>query len=126
MALALIDKSWMWEWVEFYVPYMSEKGAKKLIPASQSAEWAGSVDMTTGKEIKLTKKQINKARKHKPSEPLTCGDIDDHALMIMQSTGNWEYISSMLPYMTHKGIRAVVRCYNSKHGENEKNAADYF
>lgn len=126
MALTLIDKSWMWEWVEFYVPYMSEKGVKKLIPASQSAEWAGSVDMTTGKEIKLTKKQINKARKHKPSEPLRCGDIDDHALMIMQSTGNWEYISFMLPYMTHKGIRAVVRCYNSKHGENEKNAADYF
>lgn len=126
MALALTDKVWVWEWIEFYVPYMSEKGVKKLIPASRNAQWAGFVDMTTGKKIKFTKKKINAARKHKPSKSLTSGDIDDHALMIMQSNGDWECISFMLPYMTHKGIRAVVSCYNSKHGGHGKNAKDYF
>lgn len=126
MALALTDKIWVWDWIEFFVPYMSEKGVQKLIPASRNASWAGSVDMTTGKKIKFTKKQINAARKHKPSGSLTCGDIDKHALMIMQSNGDWECISFMLPYMSHKGIRAVVRCYNSKHGKDEKKAKDYF
>lgn len=126
IALALIDKIWVWEWIEFFVPYMSEKGTKKIIPASQNAGWAGSVDMTTGKKIKFTKKQINAARKHKPSSHLTCADIDEHALMIMQSNGDWECVSFMLPYMSHKGIRAVVRCYNSKHGGSGKKAEDYF
>lgn len=62
----------------------------------------------------------------KPSRSLTRKDIDGHALIIMQSTGNWSYISKMLPYMSHKGIRAVVRCYNKKHGGKRKRAEDYF
>ncbi len=126
MALELTNKIWVWDWIEFFVPYMSEKGVKKLIPASRNAQWAGSVDMTTGKKLKFTKKQINTARKHKPSTSLTCGDIDKHALLIMQSNGDWECISFMLPYMSHKGIRAVVHCYNSKHGGQKKKAEDYF
>lgn len=126
MALALTKKIWVWEWVEFFVPYMTEGGVKKLIPASRKADWAGAVDMTTGKEIKFTKKQVNVARKKKPSHALTCGDIDSHALLIMQSNGDWDCISFMLPCMTKKGIQAVVSCYNSKHGGNEKRAKDYY
>lgn len=126
MALALTNKIWVWEWVEFFVPYMTDKGAEKLLPASRNSEWAGAVDMTTGKKIKFSKKKINAARKKKPSSALTCGDIDGHAYMIMQSNGDWECISFMLPYMTRKGIRAVVSCYNSKHGGEEKRAKDYY
>lgn len=126
MALALTKKIWVWEWVEFFVPYMTEGGVKKLIPALRKADWAGVVDMTTGKEIKFTKKQVNAARKKKPSHALTCGDIDSHALLIMQSNGDWDCISFMLPCMTKKGIQAVVSCYNSKHGGNEKRAKDYY
>lgn len=126
MALALTNKTWVWEWVKFFVPHMTEKGVKKLIPASRNSEWAGAVDMTTGKKIKFTQKKVNAAKKQKPSDALTCGDIDSHALMIMQSNGDWECISFMLPYMSHKGIRAVVSCYNSKHGGKEKRAKDYF
>lgn len=126
MALALTNKTWVWEWVAFFVPYMSPKGVKKLLPASKKSEWAGVRDMTTGKKIKFTKKKINAARKMKPSRSLTRKDIDGHALIIMQSTGNWSYISKMLPYMSHKGIRAVVRCYNKKHGGKRKRAEDYF
>lgn len=126
MALALTNQIWVWDWIEFFVPYMSESGAKKLIQASRDAKWAGSVDMTTGKKIKFTKKQINAARKNKPAHALTCGDIDSHAKMIMQSNGSWNCISFMLPYMTRKGIRAVVRLYNSKHGGGEKRPEDYY
>lgn len=126
MALALTHKTWVWDWVEFYVPYMSAKGAKKLISASQQSEWAGSVDMTTGKKLKFTQKQIDAARKKKPSRALTRSDIDGHALMIMQSNGDWNCISFMLPYMSRKGIRSVVNCYNSKHGDEKKRAADYY
>lgn len=126
MALALTNQIWVWDWIEFFVPYMSEPGAKKLIQASRDAKWAGSVDMTTGKKIKFTKKQINAARKNKPAHALTCGDIDSHAKMIMQSNGSWNCISFMLPYMTRKGIRAVVRLYNSKHGGGEKRPEDYY
>lgn len=126
MALELTNKTWMWEWVKFFVPYMTNKGVKKLIPASRNSEWAGSVDMETGKKIKFTKKKINAARKKKSSHALTSGELDTHALLIMQSTGNWEYISFMLPYMTPKGIRAVVSSYNSKHGGKEKRAKDYY
>jgi len=126
MALALTNKTWMWEWVKFFVPYMTEQGVKKLIPASRNSEWAGAVDMETGKKIKFTKKKVNAARKKKPSHALTSGELDSHALMIMQSTGNWEYTSFMLPYMTPKGIRAVVSSYNSKHGGKEKRAKDYY
>ncbi len=126
MALALTNKIWVWEWVEFFVPYMTDDGAKKLVSASLNSEWAGSVDMTTGKEMKFTQKQVDAARKEKPSGKLTSGDIDDHALMIMQSNGNWECVSFMLPYMTRKGIRSVVSCYNSKHGDDEKRAKDYY
>ena len=126
MALALTNKTWVWEWVEFFVPYMTDAGAKKLVSASRDSEWAGFVDMTTGKELKFTQKQVNAARKEKPSDKLTSADIDDHALMIMQSNGDWECISFMLPYMTRKGIRAVVSSYNSKHGDEEKRAADYY
>lgn len=32
----------------------------------------------------------------------------------------------MLPYMTRGGIRAVVSCYNSKHGGERKKAKDYY
>ena len=116
----------MWEWVKFFVPYMTEKGVKKLIPASRNSEWAGAVNMETGKKIKFTKKKVNNARKKKPSHALTSGELDSHALMIMQSTGNWEYTSFMLPYMTPKGIRTVVSSYNSKHGGKEKRAKDYY
>ncbi len=126
MALALTNKTWMWEWVKFFVPYMTEKGVKKLIPASRNSEWAGAVNMETGKKIKFTKKKVNNARKKKPSHALTSGELDSHALMIMQSTGNWEYTSFMLPYMTPKGIRTVVSSYNSKHGGKEKRAKDYY
>ncbi len=126
MALALTNKIWVWEWVEFFVPYMSKEGAKQLVSASKHAEWAGAVDQTTGKKLKFTKKQINRARKKAPSEPLTCRDIDSHALMIMQSNGDWDCISFMLPYMSKKGIQAVTRCYNSKHGDEKKRAADYY
>ena len=126
MALALTKKIWIWDWVAFYVPYMSDAGIKKLIPASRQADWAGSVDFTTGKKIKFTKKKLNAARKNKTSESLTRKDIDKHALMIMQSNGNWDCISAMLPYMSHSGIDAVVRCYNSKQFENKKHAEDYY
>lgn len=126
MALALTNKTWVWDWVKFYVPHMSAKGVKKLIPASRNSEWAGDIDWTTGRKMKFTKKQVHAARKKKPSQPLTCGDIDKHALMIMQSNGDWECISFMLPYMSHKGIRAVVRRYNAKHGGEKKKAEDYF
>lgn len=126
MALALTNKIWVWEWVEFFVPYMTDKGVEKLLPASRNSEWAGAVDMVTGKKIKFTKKKINAARKKKPSSALVCGDIDSHAFMIMQSNGDWECISFMLPYMSRKGIRAVVSCYNSKHGGEEKRAKDYY
>ncbi len=126
MALALTHQTWVWEWVAFFVPYMSKKGVKKLLPASKNSEWAGSVDMATGKKLKFTKKKINAARKHKPAPALTRKDIDSHALHIMQSSGNWDYISCMLPHMTHKGIRAVVRCYNQKHGGKQKRASDYY
>lgn len=126
MALELTNKIWVWDWIKFFVPYMSEKGVKKLIPASRNSEWAGFIDMTTGKKMKFTKKQVNTARKKKPSKSLTCGDIDAHALMIMQSNGDWDCISFMLPYMSHKGIRAVVRCYNSKHNGKGKKAKDYY
>ena len=126
MALALTKKIWMWDWVAFYVPYMSDAGVKKLLPASKQADWAGSVDYTNGKKIKFTKKKINAARKNKASGSLTRKDIDKHALMIMQSNGNWDCISAMLPYMSHSGIDAVVRCYNSKQFGNKKNAKDYY
>lgn len=120
MALALTNKTWVWEWVAYFVPYMTDAGAKKLVSASRNSEWAGSVDMTTGKKLKFTKKKVDAARKDKVSGKLTSGDIDGHALMIMQSNGDWECISFMLPYMTRGGIRAVVSCYNSKHGGKEK------
>lgn len=126
MALALTNKTWVWDWVSFFVPYMSEKGVKELLPASKNSEWAGSTDMTTGKKLKFTKKQIRAARKSKPSQSLTCKDIDSHALLIMQSNGDWDCISFMLPYMSRKGIRAVVRCYNEKHGGETKKASDYY
>lgn len=126
MALALTNKIWVWEWVEFFVPYMSQNGADKLVSASKHSEWAGYVDQTSGKKLKFTKKQVSAARKHKPSEPLTCKDIDSHALMIMQSNGDWDCISFMLPYMSRNGIRAVTRCYNSKHSDDKKRAADYY
>lgn len=126
MALALTNKIWVWEWVEFFVPYMSQNGADKLVSASKHSEWAGYVDQTSGKKLKFTKKQVSAARKHKPSEPLTCKDIDSHALMIMQSNGDWDCISFMLPYMSRNGIRSVTRCYNSKHSDDKKRAADYY
>ncbi len=126
MALALTDKIWVWDWVAFFVPYMSKKGVKKLLPASKQSEWAGWTDMETGKKLAFTKKQINAARKHKPAQALTRKDIDGHALLIMQSNGDWGCISFMLPYMTRKGIRSVVRCYNKKHGDDKKQAADYY
>ena len=105
---------------------MSDKGVKKLLPASKHSEWAGAVDMTTGKKLKFTKKKIQAARKKYASQTLTCKDVDRHALLIMQSNGDWDCISFMLPYMTHKGIRAVVRCYNKKHGGKQKRARDYY
>ncbi len=126
MALALTDKMWVWDWVAFFVPYMSKKGVKKLLPASKASEWAGEIDMTTGKKLKFTKKKIKAARKNKTAQALTRKDIDGHALLIMQSNGDWDCISFMLPYMSHKGIRAVVRCYNEKHGGEKKRAADYY
>lgn len=126
MALALTNKTWVWDWVSFFVPYMSETGVKELLPASKNSEWAGSTDMTTGKKLKFTKKQIRAARKSKPSQSLTCKDIDSHALLIMQSNGDWDCISFMLPYMSRNGIRAVVRCYNEKHGGETKKASDYY
>lgn len=126
MALALTKKVWIWDWVAFYVPYMSDAGVKKLLPASKQADWAGSVDFTTGKKIIFTKKKINAARKNKTFASLTRKDIDKHALMIMQSNGNWSCISAMLPYMSHSGIDAVVRCYNSKQFSNKKHAEDYY
>lgn len=126
MALALTNKIWVWDWVEFFVPYMTQEGAEKLVSASKHSEWAGYVDQTSGKKLKFTKKQVNAARKDEPSEPLTCKDIDNHALMIMQSNGDWDCISFMLPYMSKKGIQAVTRCYNSKHGDEKKHAADYY
>lgn len=126
MALALTDKIWVWDWVAFFVPYMSKKGVKKLLPASEHSEWAGEVDMTTGKKLKFTKKKIKAARKDKEAQTLTRKDIDGHALLIMQSNGDWDCISSMLPYMSRKGVRAVVRCYNKKHGGEKKRAADYY
>lgn len=126
MALALTDKMWVWDWVAFFVPYMSKKGVKKLLPASKDSEWAKEIDMTTGKKLKFTKKQIKAARKNKTAQTLTRKDIDGHALLIMQSNGDWDCISFMLPYMSHKGIRAVVRCYNKKHGGKQKQARDYY
>ncbi len=126
MALELTNKIWMWDWVAFFVPYMSDKGVKKLLPASKHSEWAGAVDMTTGKKLKFTKKKIQAARKKYASQTLTCKDVDRHALLIMQSNGDWDCISFMLPYMTHKGIRTVVRCYNKKHGGKQKRATDYY
>ncbi len=126
MALELTNKIWMWDWVAFFVPYMSDKGVKKLLPASKHSEWAGAVDMTTGKKLKFTKKKIQAARKKYASQTLTCKDVDRHALLIMQSNGDWDCISFMLPYMTHKGIRAVVHCYNKKHGGKQKQARDYY
>ncbi len=126
MALALTDKIWVWDWVAFFVPYMTEDGVKQLVPASKKSEWAGSVDYTTGKKIKFTKKQVNAARKEKPKKKLTQKDIDSHAYMIMESNGDWDCVSFMFPYMSNKGIRKVVRCYNKKHGGNEKKAADYY
>lgn len=88
MALALTNKTWVWEWVAYFVPYMTDAGAKKLVSASRNSEWAGSVDMTTGKKLKFTKKKVDVARKDKVSGKLTSGDIDGHALMIMQSNGD--------------------------------------
>lgn len=126
MALALINKIWVWDWVAFFVPYMSDDGIDQLLPASKHAEWAGWTDQTTGKKLKITKKQIRSARKSTPSQALTRKDIDRHAMLIMQSNGDWECISFMLPYMTRRGIRAVTRCYNSKHGGSKKHAQDYF
>lgn len=126
MALALTKTIWVWDWIAFYVPYMSDAGVKKLLPASKQADWAGSVDFTTGKKIKFTQKKIDSARKKKTSKSLTRKDIDKHALMIMQSNGNWDCISAMLPYMNHSGIDAVVRCYNSKQFGNKKHAEDYY
>ena len=126
MALELTNKIWMWDWVAFFVPYMSDKGVKKLLPASKHSEWAGAVDMTTGKKLKFTPKNLHAARKQYASQTLTCKDVDRHALLIMQSNGDWDCISFMLPYMTHKGIRAVVRCYNKKHGGKQKRARDYY
>lgn len=126
MALALTRKIWVWDWVKFFVPYMSPQGLKKLLPVSRKAEWAGSVDMTTGKKIKFTKKQIKSARENEPDGPLTTKDIDRHARMIMQSNGDWDCVSFMLPYMSRKGIRKVVQLYNSKHGGEKKRASDYY
>lgn len=65
MALELTNKIWMWDWVAFFVPYMSDKGVKKLLPASKHSEWAGAVDMTTGKNSNSPK------RKYKPQEKST-------------------------------------------------------
>ena len=126
MALALTRKIWVWDWVKFFVPYMSPQGLKKLLPVSREAEWAGSVDMTTGKKIKFTKKQIKSARKNEPDGPLTSKDIDRHARMIMRSNGDWDCVSFMMPYMSRKGIRKVVQLYNSKHGGEKKRASDYY
>lgn len=126
MALALTHQIWVWDWIAFFVPYMSDEGVKQLLPASKNSEWAGSKDMTTGKKLKFTKKQINTARKYEPSQALTRRDIDSHALLIMQSNGDWDCTSCMLPYMTRKGIRAVTRCYNKKHGGEKKRAEDYY
>jgi len=38
------------------------------------------------------------------------------ALALVKQTWQWDYIKMMLPYMTKKGIRKVVRCYRSKGG----------
>lgn len=61
-------------------------------------------------------------------DSLPQNEADETALTIMQRTGNWSYIEPYLPYMSRKGINAVVASYNSKHmNPNEhKRASDYY
>lgn len=117
MALALTNKIWVWDWVAFFVPYMSAEGVDSLLPAAESSEWAGYVDWNTGKPLNFTQAQIDGARKANPEKPfLTKADIDAHAQMIMQFNGQWGCVDFMFPYMTDKGIARVKKTYAEKHG----------
>lgn len=117
MALALTDKIWVWDWVAFFVPYMSEEGVSQIIPTSENSQWAGSLDYTTMLPIQFTQEQVDNARKVKTEKScLTKADIDSHAEMIMQNTGNWGCIDFMLPYMTADGVNRVTLLYAQKHG----------
>lgn len=117
MALALTNKIWVWDWVAFFVPYMSQEGVEKILPAAQSAEWAGQTDWTTGTLLAFTREQVDGAREKDPEKAqLTKADIDAHAKMIMESNGWWDCIDGMLPYMTEGGIRQVKQIYAEKHG----------
>lgn len=118
MALALTNKIWVWEWVAFFVPYMSEEGVGKLAPASETSEWAGVMDYSTMTPMKpFTQAQVDGARAIKPGKTsLAKLDIDAHAQMIMQSNGQWSCVDFMIPYMTEAGIGKVKAIYAQKHG----------
>lgn len=119
MALALTNKMWVWDWVAYFVPYMSENGLEQIVSTSKSAEWAGALDYSTMNPLKtFSQTQVNSARKEKTGKAfLTKSDIDAHAQLIMQSNGQWGCIDFMLPYMTENGINQVRRIYVEKHGE---------
>lgn len=117
MALALTEKIWVWEWVEFFVPYMSEKGVGQILPTAEAAQWAGWKDSVTMQPLKFTQAQIDSARNAGHAKAhLTKNDIDAHAQLIMEHSGNWSLIESMLPYMTENGIRQAKIIYEGKTG----------
>lgn len=59
---------------------------------------------------------------------LTQEEADAEAIDLIQKTGNWRYVESYLPLMSHKGIDKVVKIYNSKHPNKSehKKASDYY
>lgn len=88
---------------------------------------------SSDKSVRLTMKGNNDngdGTNDKTVDPKTLSknEADKVALETMQSTGNWGYIEKYLPYMSKKGIDAVVNSYNSKHqNPNEfKKASDYY
>lgn len=118
MALNLTKQIWVWEWIEFFVPYMTDEGVSQLIPAAKASHWAEDRDMTTGKLLLFTQDQVDSARSRLPEKAyLKKTDIDAHALMIMASNRRLDCVDFMLPYMTDSGISAVLSLY-SKNSES--------
>lgn len=112
MALELTNRIWVWEWVEFFVPYMSEDGVNQIISTSISSKWADFVKSVTGKSLQFTKKQIDLARNQTPEKVyLTKADIDAHAQRILQANRQWKCIDFMLSYMTENGIKNLQDIY---------------
>lgn len=114
IALEFVEKTWTWEWISFFVPYMSKDAINKIIPTSKSAYWAVDSNLKP-----FSQSQIDESVKASGTKTsLTLEDIDNYAVSIMKLSGNWDYMKPMLKYMTPIGIENIINIYKQKIGNN--------